>query len=654
VHTEINIVRDGLLNIWNHLKFIGEACWLVLFIFAGLLVQQGYAQDTDEREPIVWTVSFEGNESYSGVVLREIIATQSPSFIQKITRRTGDFVLNEMDLRRDQVRLRRYYERRGYHNISVQYEVSSKKKEWKKSIIFKIDENAPLIIESTSVVIETEDDREEILQSREFERAIENHEFRSGKNYQTIRMPDVEGRFLGALENLGYAWPELEIRSDIDSLANSVNVEIVAKTGPKTYFENILVDGELSVPERIVVRHTGIDPGDMYTGDILQQAQRQLFGHHLIRFATISIPEQERDSTLNIQIRVREHPLRSVQATVGFGREELLRGQLSWQHRNINGRAHRFGVSGRASFIEQRLGNDYLIPYIFNAKSSNVSSIFGLHKLEPSFELFQAGFNNSFIYQARRNVTGSATYEFTINEEMSRDQDVALPDSITNYNISSLSFSGYYSQGLSREPRGWVIQPFVELSGTFGEASFKFQKLSLDVRRYTPITNSLTFAARVNSGVIFYTQPDSLPGNIRFFSGGTNSVRGWNRQTLGPQRPSFDDDGDFSGYVPIGGRAMVAFNAELRQQLTGFIPNLGLAAFLDGGQVWRAVDRVGERPIQFGAGGGIRYQSPIGPVRVDVAYKLNPTNEDLNIYNGEDFGSAWDKIGIHFSIGQAF
>ena len=99
---------------------------------------------------------------------------------------------------------------------------------------------------------------------------------------------------------------------------------------------------------------------------------------------------------------------------------------------------------------------------------------------------------------------------------------------------------------------------------------------------------------------------------------------------------------------------MFTFNLELRQDLNELIPKVGLAAFLDGGQIWSDLNSVDERPIQFGAGGGIRYQSPIGPVRVDIGYKLNPTDEDLNIYEGEDFGNAWSRIGIHFSIGQAF
>ncbi len=93
---------------------------------------------------------------------------------------------------------------------------------------------------------------------------------------------------------------------------------------------------------------------------------------------------------------------------------------------------------------------------------------------------------------------------------------------------------------------------------------------------------------------------------------------------------------------------------EIRQELNFILDGLGFAVFLDGGQVWEKVSNFGIENMQFGTGGGLRYQSPIGPVRVDIGYKINPTDEDLNIYNGQDFGSEWDRFGIHFSIGQAF
>lgn len=614
-----------------------------------------FAFQDEERQPVVWDVDIDGNEKYREVVLKEVIASESPSFVKKIFNRFEGFYYSETQVRKDQIRLRRYYQRRGFHQVAVNYQVTEDDEAWQKNIQFTISEGVPLSIVSSEVFIEADSAKNnEIRETRAFQRALDRHEFREGLRYEPIRKPDVEGRFLQVLGNLGYAWPEIDIQAVVDSLASQVTVEVHLTPNSKTYFSEFHIEGELSVPKRVLIRQSGLEQGEMYTREDIKDAQQNIFNHHLFRFATITLPEQPHDSTLTALIRIREYEPRTIRLSAGVGMEEIARGQVQWEHRNINGLGHRFSTIARASFIEQRVAADYLVPYIFNAKSRNVSSLFGLHRLEEAYELFQVGLNNSLIYQIDQNRMASLSYEYSLNEELSRDEQVELPDTVRAYNISSFILSGYYNEGLIRGERGWYVQPLVELSGMFGEASFKFQKVYVDVRKYTPITNSLTLANRINGGVTFYTQPDSLPANIRFFSGGTNSVRGWDRHRLGPKIPAFDNDGNFDSYIPVGGRATFLFNIELRQSLDRFIPNIGIAAFLDGGQVWRDIDSLHERPLQFGAGGGIRYQSPIGPVRVDIAYKLNPTDEDLKIYNGVNYGTAWDRIGIHFSIGQAF
>jgi len=638
-------------------KNINLPLLVALFLVCGIAVPNSADAEIvdDERDEIVWSIEFEGNENYSNIVLRNVIATERPNLLRKLFRRYGDYRFNETELRRDRIRIMRYYERRGYSDVDVQFEVQERDKEWKKDVIFRIVEGEPIRITRSELVIDADSaTKEELRGNDEFMNHIRGQEFAEGNLYQTIRKPDVEGRFIEAMQNQGYPWPQISVDAEIDSLAKTAEVQVIATPGTKSYFSTFTVEGDLSVPERIVLRQTGIKEGDVYDRRKLQEAQRQIFNHHLFRFATINIPEQEQDSTLETRIRVRENPLRSVQASIGFGREELLRGQLTWQHRNISGTGHRLGFTGRGSFIEQRLGADYLIPYVFNNRSSFVSSPFGQRRVEPAFEIIRGGITNSLIYQIERNKTASMSYEFSINEELSRQEGADLPDNVLGYNVSSLIFSGYYAQELARDPRGWVIQPSAEFSGTFGEASFRFQKLTLDVRNYQQITGSTTLAGRINTGTIFYAQDDDLPSNIRFFAGGTNSVRGWSRQNLGPKRPYFDDEGQFDRFVPTGGRSLLNVNLELRQQLSFLISGLGVATFIDGGQVWESLRTVQDRPVQFGAGGGIRYQSPIGPIRVDVAYKLNPTDEDLNIYMGEDYGGDWSRIGIHFSIGQAF
>jgi len=608
----------------------------------------------DSKDPLVWNVSFEGNNSYPGIVLNEVIATEEPNLLRKILRRLGDYKLNETELRRDRIRIIRFYERRGYDQVQVTVDHTAANKEWKRNVEFSIREGEPIRIASSTVTIDADSSLAENLRNeRAFQRTISNHDFQKGDRYQIIRRPDVVGNFTQVMENHGFPWASVDVEADIDSLAKKADVNIILRPGAKSYFSEFTFEGVETVPDRIVAREMVVDKGDLYDSREIQESQRQIFGHHLFRFATMTIPEQERDSTLEMLVRVRENPPRTIQATIGFGSEEYLRGQVNWQSRNISGTGHRLGFNARASFIEQRLGADYLIPYVFNTRSSFVSSPYGQRRLEPSYELMRLGISNSLIYQLKRAQTATFSYEFSINEEVSRRQEVSLPDTVLGYNVSSLLFSGYYSQRVTRDPKGWVIQPSAEFSGTFGESTFTFQKFSLDVRHYQPMTRSTKLATRINMGTIFYTQQDSLPANIRYFTGGTNSVRGWSRQELGPKRPSFKD-GEFNGYVPTGGQALLTFNVELRQELNFIFDGFGLGLFLDGGQVWREISRVDERPIQFGAGGGFRYQSPIGPIRIDVGYKINPTEEDLGIFGDIQNSNTWDRIGIHFSIGQAF
>jgi outer membrane protein insertion porin family len=610
--------------------------------------------NAEDRDEIVWRVNFEGNETYSGMVLRDIIATDRPSFFNKILGRTSAYMLRENEIRRDVIRIRRYYERRGFDQVQVSYRIDERRKEWRKEVVFEIDEGEPLRIRDVQVAFDASDESEDVIRaSRDFQRAISRHDHQPGNRYQSIRSSDVEGLFVRAMEESGFAYAEVDISAEIDSVNRAVSVEILNIAGPRKTFTSFEIEGDLSVDERIVERETGIRRGEIYSRSRMQSAQRELFNHHLFRFATIGIPDEPVDSTLTVSIRVREYPQRSIQTTLGFGREELLRGQLSWQHRNVNQWAHRFSTTGRASFLEQRLGVDYLIPYVFNTHSSFVSSPYVQRRDEQAFTLFRVGFSNSLIYQYSPNLTGSLSYELTFTEERSGVPESALPDTVLNYNTGSFVISGYYGTGLSRNEPGWVVQPSIEFSSVFSEGTYEYQKATLDIRRYTELSSTLMLAKRIQGGAIFTTEDAGLPSNIRFFSGGTNSIRGWTRQSLGPKVPIIEDS-EFKGYVPIGGRKHLNFNVELRQSLHGLIRGFGIAAFLDGGQVWRSIDDIDERPIQFGVGGGVRYDSPIGPIRVDVGYKVNPTDEDLNRFNGVDYGGSMQRIGIHFSIGQAF
>jgi outer membrane protein insertion porin family len=574
-------------------------------------------------------------------------------------------ILNENEIRRDVIRIERFYQRRGFNDVIVRYRIEDQSKAWRKTVVFNITENAPIRIQNVEFTVPTQQqDSTLIFSNDQFSTIKRNLPYKKGQRYETVNQNEVTGRLVGTLRDLGYPYAKSDVEAEIDTAAKTANVTLITNPGPRARFDSVLVEGENNLKAKYIIQETGIKEHEYFSEKALREAQREVFNHHMLRFALISIPDQPQDSLINVLIRVKEASLRTIQLRFGVGNltrlegfsdlYKIFRGRASWTHRSMRGRGERFTISADASAIEQRLSTDYLFPYLFNTKSSLAISPFVEHNLEPSYEIFRGGITNSFVYQYSPDLTGTLSHEFTLNNESTRNSQKSLPDSVQGYNVSSFNLNMFYSKDLRRGQQGWSVQPFWELSGLFGESTFSFQKAGFDVRKFTSLADGIVFAKRLNVSGIYYSKQDSLPSDIRFYNGGTNSVRGWNRQELGPKRPILNDDNSFDSYVPIGGRATINFNAEFRFRLNQLIKGFGVATFLDGGQVWRNFNDIGTTPIQYGIGGGLRYQSPIGPIRVDLAYKLNPTDEDLRIYRGQNYGSAWDRWGIHFSIGQAF
>jgi translocation and assembly module TamA len=136
-------------------------------------------------------------------------------------------------------------------------------------------------------------------------------------------------------------------------------------------------------------------------------------------------------------------------------------------------------------------------------------------------------------------------------------------------------------------------------------------------------------AARARLGSVITDDVDSVPANRRLYSGGGGSVRGYAERSIGP----LDENGD-----PIGGLSVMEVGAELRARFAG---DIGGALFVEAGEVGTESWPTFEEGVQYAAGAGLRYFSPIGPIRVDLGVPLNPRDSD-------------DNFQIYLSIGQAY
>ncbi len=172
------------------------------------------------------------------------------------------------------------------------------------------------------------------------------------------------------------------------------------------------------------------------------------------------------------------------------------------------------------------------------------------------------------------------------------------------------------------------VTPFV---GTFAGEFTSFLSSNLTGSTYIALDDEdrFVFAIRGRVGSILAGDISDVPGGLRLYSGGGGSVRGYQQYFIGP----LDSQGD-----PTGGLSVVEAGAEMRARIFG---DVGAVVFLEAGSVADTVAPTFSQGVQYAAGTGLRYYSPIGPIRVDVGVPLNPRRVD-------------NKFEVYFSIGQAF
>jgi outer membrane translocation and assembly module TamA len=188
--------------------------------------------------------------------------------------------------------------------------------------------------------------------------------------------------------------------------------------------------------------------------------------------------------------------------------------------------------------------------------------------------------------------------------------------------------------------RGYSVDVHFERAGFFG--SYEYTNASFDARHYLRVPlgrRGVILATRVQAGSIAPDggAPDRVPFAKRYFLGGSTSLRGWGRYEVSPL--------SMSG-LPLGGFSMFQASVEARIRLFG---QLGAVVFLDAGNVWEDEWRLRPNDLRYAAGPGLRYLTPVGPIRVDLGYQLNPIPGLL--VDGQPEGRRWRA---HFSIGQAF
>ncbi|MDZ3835798.1 MAG: autotransporter assembly complex family protein [Rhodospirillales bacterium] len=454
-----------------------------------------------------------------------------------------------------------------------------------------------------------------------------------GVELETVaRAPVViagEKAALRFLANRGHPLAEVADRKIIvDHATETMRVHLDVDPGPKARFGAVSVAGLEGVEEDYVRVLIPWRQGDLYDQRLVDRYRTRLLRTGL--FSAVAIDRGEAlagGDALPVETRLVEGKQRSVGFGVRYSTGEGPAVKVFWEHRNLFGRNEDLGVAVEVGAIEQSaevrfVRPDFRLPeqdlFVDAVATRTNSTAFNELSLETS-----AGLERPLGEDWRGSLATSLEWARLKDQEGSRTSTLAgLP--------AWLYYDG--ANDLYNPTKGVRLRLDATPYAGWFDKTVGFVVSEATGSAYVPLDQARRFvvAGRLRAGSIAGQPRDDVPANKRFYAGGGDSIRGYKFQEVGP----IDDDND-----PLGGRSLFETSLELRTRVWG---NLGVVSFVEGGNVYEAEYPDFADPPRWAAGGGLRYFTPIGPVRLDIAFPLN-RRDDID-----------DPYQFYIALGEAF
>jgi outer membrane protein assembly complex protein YaeT len=622
----------------------------------------GAAACKEEAGVKVSSLKVTGTKAVTAGQLKSVLATASSSKIPWGTKRY--FSRDQFDA--DLKRIVAFYKDRGYPDARVtSFDVALNQDQTAVSITLNISEGEPVRVER--IVMEGFEPL-----PAEHRQALDGKlPLQTGQPLDRALLQASREAALDELKDHGYPYAAVRLSDEAGSSERQRVIHLKAEPGPIAHHGPVEISGNSSVGDNVVRRQLTFRPGDLYRQSKLVESQRKLYGQELFEFVNIEpLRLEDRSAEIPTRVTLTEGKHRKVNFGIGYGTEEQARAEVDWRHVNFFGGARTAGVFARYSGLDRGLRLNLKEPYFFSPRLTLTLSGQAWHADEPLFTLDTLGGRATVTRQfaraggpvlgSRPSTTLAFTYaneydDFSIStdalnealtDDEARDLLIGLGLDFTkggqgegHRSALIIDASRNTTENLLDARQGYVATLHLEQAGTWLGGSSDYYELTAEGRFYQTLGGRAVLAVKARAGSIDALGPQDtkVPFFKRYFLGGATNLRGWGRFDVAPLSASG---------LPIGGGAFLDFSTEVRAPVW---KNLGAVVFLDGGNVWTEPWDFHLNDLRYDVGPGLRYQTPIGPIRFDVGYQLNPI-AGLRLGGKEQTR----RFHLHFSIGQAF
>ncbi|MDQ6831539.1 MAG: BamA/TamA family outer membrane protein, partial [Gemmatimonadota bacterium] len=560
-----------------------------------------------------------------------------------------------------------------------------------------------------------------------------------------------------SLFNAGYADAVVKSSTEVDDTTRVANVQFAVNPKWRATVSKIVITGNDKIHERTIRRSITFKEGDIYRLRDLNRSLRNLYESNLFRRA--SIQTVSGDSAKVVSVMVQEAPLRSMRSSLGFNTIDFFQTEERFTQFNFFGGARRLELRGVIGNLgapqlqnsrifrkpDTRGDNSYLQPTFelsaditqpwFAGSNNSLGASAFAHRRSAAGIFVDNGFGTSatFTRQISDKVPLVANYRFEISKVSAGDVyfcqffgvcEVGVIGALREaHRLSpvSLSFFADRSDDIFKPRAGFVTRAEIEHANSYTLSDYHYVRASGEFTKYWAIGRTMSLATRAGMGYVrslastgsavggdAATGREIIHPRKRFYAGGSQSVRGYGENQLGPRILTIDpallftvdtnlskapvcehtagggvacpqqriDDIQSASYQPrpLGGSSLLEGNIELRMPLDNLLKNLGGALFVDGAFVGEgALSAIARGKGAVTPGAGLRYYSSAGAIRIDLG--IRPTlREQLSVVTevtdplrnqsqivtvksletGTDVTKSYTALGGHGFLSQIF
>jgi outer membrane protein assembly complex protein YaeT len=456
-----------------------------------------------------------------------------------------------------------------------------------------------------------------------------------GDGYNPARVPELLAGVQAYMARLGYPLAQVAIKLVDGEHSEDATLQVVVTPGPRKLLGRIVVRGNLKTQDAVVQRQITVKPGDEYNGDELVATQQRIYQLGFFDRVTVEPMRPigpDPDEPIDLLVVLHERETGWVGIGGGYGSLQGPQASAEFLQNNLWGSGRPLRIEGMFSIPRATLSASLRDPHLWGTDQIGEVGFTYLRERrregEPLYQTYgpTVGLSRPLgdtWFGSLRYAWGQTTYPGLTAAQV--EAAASLPERINSV----------ITAGVTNDSRSDVLNPRwgnkldvgLDLSTPLLGGRLIYARPRVTAATYVPLARRVVLALGLEGGYVLpFGGTTGLPTDLLFVTGGASTLRGYFNNV-------------FPAGQPQGGRLMLVSHVEARVPVWG---DLGMVAFLDAGNVWEGPLTVLRDGVRLTGGLGVRYHTPVGPVRIDYGARLWPTFQPGN----------WE--GLYMGLGHAF